>query len=151
MSSARFGLWHASSKARQRSSKQARTRPFCPQVKERYSNVPAEVETAAAELAASRDVPAAIAAEFKAEAPPPPPPKPAVPEVAPSAQQLARLAEAARAAGRAVFTLPESSQPGQGVPVGKTCTVYYDRSKGPLPGNAAVALKVGLAWGLEHG
>ncbi len=118
------------------------------QVKERYSNVPAEVETAAAELAASRDVPAAIAAEFKAEAPPPPPPKPAVPEAAPSAQQLARLAEAARAAGRAVFTLPDSSQPGQGVPVGKTCTVYYDRSKGPLPGNAAVALKVGLvAWG----
>lgn len=80
--------------------------------------------------------------QFKAEAPPPPPAKPAVPEVAPSIQQLARLAEAARNAGRAVFTLPESSQPGQGVPVGTTCTIYYDRSKGPLPGNANVALKV---------
>ncbi|PRW39290.1 Soluble starch synthase chloroplastic amyloplastic isoform A [Chlorella sorokiniana] len=114
------------------------------EVKERYSNVPAEVEAAAAELAASRDVPAAIAAEFKAEAPPPAPPKPAVPEVVPSAQQLARLAEAARTAGKAVFTLPDSSQPGQGVPVGTTCTIFYDRSKGPLPGNANVALKVGF-------
>lgn len=120
------------------------------QVKARYSNVPAEVEAAATELAATRDLPAAIAAEFKAEAPPAAPAKPAVPEAVPSAQQLARLAEAARAAGRAVFTLPESSQPGQGVPVGTTCTIYYDRSKGPLPGNANVALKVGagnFGWG----
>lgn len=114
------------------------------EVKARYSNVPAEVEAAATELAATRDLPAAIAAEFKAEAPPAAPAKPAVPEAVPSAQQLARLAEAARAAGRAVFTLPESSQPGQGVPVGTTCTIYYDRSKGPLPGNANVALKVGF-------
>lgn len=97
----------------------------------------------AAELATTMDVPAALAAEFAAEAPPTPEEvkakAPAAPEAPPSPSQLKRLADAAAAAGKKVFTLPE----GAAVPVGTTCTIFYDRSKGPLPGNAVVALKVG--------
>lgn len=114
-------------------------------MREKYSQVPADVEAVAAELASGVDVPAAIAAEFAAEAPPTPEEAakkaaPAAPAEPPSVQQLRRAADAAAAAGQRFFTLPDSAG-GKGVPVGTSPTIYYNRASGPLPGNAAVALK----------
>jgi hypothetical protein len=120
------------------------------EVKERYTS-PAELEALRKELntgampavlaglakpaaPAPPSAAAAPAAAPPAAVPPPPPPKP---KPKPTPNQLQQLAEAAARAGKKVFTIPEGA-----VPVGRPCTVYYNRTKGPLPGNAAVALKV---------
>lgn len=88
---------------------------------------------AAPAAAVTAEAPAAPAAAAAQAAPPPPPPPPPKP----SHNQLQQLAAAAVKAGKKIFTLPD----GPAV-AGQPCTVYYDRSRGPLPGGSAVALKV---------
>lgn len=111
------------------------------EVKQQYSGVPAEKEALAAELEAG-SMPAALADIAAATAPPPPQAaKPPPPEAAkPKPALLQQLAERAMAQGQRIFVVPEG-----GAPVGQTVVLYYERTRGPLPGNAEIALKVGAA------
>lgn len=117
------------------------------EVKQQYSAVPAEKEALAAELDAG-SMPAALAEIAAATAPPPPETaKPPPPEAAkPRPGLLQQLAERAMAQGQRIFVVPEG-----GAPVGQTVVLYYERTRGPLPGNADIGLKVRPARGRTHG
>ncbi len=111
------------------------------EVKQQYSGVPAEKEALAAELDTGT-MPAKLAEIAAASAPPPPQAaKPPPPETAkPKPALLQQMAERAMAQGQRVFVVPEG-----GAPVGQTVVLYYERTRGPLPGNADIGLKVGAA------
>ncbi|KAL4419296.1 hypothetical protein ABPG77_001628 [Micractinium sp. CCAP 211/92] len=110
------------------------------EVKQQYSGVPAEKEALAAELDTGT-MPAKLAEIAAASAPPPPQAaKPPPPETAkPKPALLQQMAERAMAQGQRVFVVPEG-----GAPVGQTVVLYYERTRGPLPGNADIGLKVGF-------
>jgi hypothetical protein len=59
--------------------------------------------------------------------------------LAPTAAQLAKYAADAASKGTPLFTWPP-----EGVQVGATARVYYNRAIGPLPSNGQLQLKAGL-------
>jgi hypothetical protein len=89
----------------------------------------AAAETKAAEAAAEAIADAVAAMQAKAQKV----------VAAPTAAQLAKYAADAAAKGEPLFTWPP-----EGVYVGATARVYYNRCMGPLPSNGQLQLKAGL-------